>query len=87
MHRLPTTSPSIASSANPLEVNLRPYTFTSRLDGSKYVVNPDPVTKLFHCFCCDRGYTCRDGRALGRHLRGTGHIDPSKWTRGILALL
>ncbi|PUU73467.1 hypothetical protein B9Z19DRAFT_1068961 [Tuber borchii] len=71
----------MSSASNP-DVNLNPYTFTSPVDRCKYIVKPNPVTKLFHSFCCDKGYTCADGRALGRHLRRKGHVDPSEWTRG-----
>ena len=68
-------------------INQKPYTFTSSLNGWKYIVQPDPVTGLFHCFCCNKGYAATEGRHLGRHLRGTTHMDPSEWTAGMLALL
>jgi hypothetical protein len=81
---LDSINPNVPCNSN---TNQKPYTFTSSLTGWKYIVQPDPVTGLFHCFCCNKGYAAGEGRHLGRHLRGRTHIDPTEWTAGVLALL
>ncbi|KAG0122855.1 hypothetical protein HOY82DRAFT_544376 [Tuber indicum] len=74
MYKPPTRSHGTSPSPRNSHPNPDTYTFTSSLNGWKYVIKPNPNTGLFHCFCSDKGYTTPDGKAFGRHLRGYENV-------------
>ncbi|RPA88421.1 hypothetical protein L873DRAFT_1927730, partial [Choiromyces venosus 120613-1] len=82
MYPSPTISRSISPNPSEFRNNGESYTFTSSLNGWKYVILPEPITGQFACFCCRAGFQAPDGKALGRHIRAKNHIDPSEWMQG-----